>query len=593
MYRIVIAEDQSIAREALRLVLERSGYDIVGEARDGLEAMQLLRAQTPDLLVLALRLRRLNGIEVIRRAHRAYPGIKTLVFSDVTNAPMILQCAQAGASAFVSKTSEFSEFLLALKAVERGRTWFPHKTAQGADIEPSAMEDTGALKSLSQRELSVLIYLAGGSRVHEIADELALNERTISTYKSRLLKKLNVRSLVELVDFARRNQLAPAVQAPLAEVNAQNTGSERTARFADVNTLLDILPFSVSVRALDGSPVFANQDLRRRFKTLQVDEPLGIGLREQIRLFGADDHTAERIESAFKSAVAHETTYRIDVVGVLQGEPTISLHWGVPLPDSHGAVNAYLCGTVNINGPEEIMLEHQDAAAEALAAGALNAALLERHGDEVSPRIAEAMALLDSASGLHDGCGTLIDTHKKIGEQLQMAGRRLEYLRFLAMTAETVRWPNITRCDLRVVTRDVAKKMEVTTSLPSSQILTTFSGRGLRCVWLDEMRYARLLTALLHRAASKNGTTPINVEVHAVLRSGGMVDIELRIEGHDARPRRGPSDGTESRVAEPDLELELCRKMAHALRAELHAAERGTDGSVALVLRLPRGVPQS
>ncbi len=82
----MIAGDQSFAREALRLVLERAGYDVVGEASDGVGAMQLLREQRPDLLVLAPHLRILKGLEVIRGSRRAFPSVKALVLSEVANA---------------------------------------------------------------------------------------------------------------------------------------------------------------------------------------------------------------------------------------------------------------------------------------------------------------------------------------------------------------------------------------------------------------------------------------------------------------------------------------------------------------------------
>jgi two-component system sensor histidine kinase EvgS/two-component system response regulator EvgA len=593
MHRIVIAENQSITREALRLVLEREGYDVVGEARDGLEAMQLLRTQHPDLIVAALRLRRLNGIEVIRRVRRAFSAVKILVLSEMDNASTISRCAQAGASGFVSKAADFTEFLLALKAIERGSTWFALEEIRKLGEGEHGEHDAGPLASLSQRELSVLGYLAGGMRIREIADEMALNERTISTYKSRLTSKLNVHSLVELVDFARRYHVASNANAPLDDTVDDEPELEHgeTTAYPGAHALFDILPFAVALRALDGSIVFANLHLRKYLGEHRLDAFRRANIRDQARLFGTDEQTAERVASTFADAVARGVAYRMDAVSVEDGEPLIGVHWGAPLSDREGVVTMMVCGTINVNGAEQMMLGHHDEAAHALAAGAARAALLETHDQGVSTPLAQAIALLESASATLEGDEAMAATLAQAGEQLRIAALRLEQLRFLALATGKVRWPVVVRCDLREITRSVARRVETAVAILGTRFSVSCSGHGDDAVWLDDERYAQLLMALLHRAASAEGSTAIPVAMHSTLRNGGMVDVSLRVGVKSGAQgakgiRADHADAGQSRAAQ--LELELCKSMANALGAQLQTSDHATPACVELILRLPR-----
>lgn len=580
MHRVVIAEDQAIAREALRLVLEREGYDVVGEAADGLEATRLLRAQRPDLLVLGLRLRRLNGIEVMRRARRALPSMKMLVLSEIDNALTISQCEEAGASGFVSKTDDFAEVFLALRAIEHGSSWFPAQDRRGG-ANDAATQDASLLDTLSQREQSVLGYLAQGVRIRDIAADMALDERTISTYKARLLRKLNAHSVVELVDIARRLRLAPQVEPP---TEAGSEDAVAAGPYPDFHALIDTFPFSVSVRALDGRTVFANRYLRTRLGPERFEAFRSVGLREQVQLFGADDATAQRIESAFADAVARGADYRLDAVADSGGEPSIGVHWGAPLTDAHGAISLMICGSFNVNGAERIMVGLHEAMATALASSEARAALLDTLGDDVSLPLAEAIALLESVTQRRDA--TTAARLAEARSRLQLAEMRFDHLRLLGATSKTLSGSSATRCDLREATRRVVQTVEDDMAALDARFSTRFSGRGSASVWLDETRYARLLGALLHLAARADSTGEIPVEVHALLRGGGIVEVELRIGAHGAAAKARKHRTATADTQAAQLELTLCRQMAQALRAELSGDS--TSGLV-LKLELPRG----
>lgn len=584
MRRVVIAEDQAIAREALRLVLERESYDVAGEAAEGLEAMRLLRAQRPDILVLGLRLRRLNGIEVIRRAHRDFPSMKMLVVSEIDNPLTISQCEEAGASGFVSKAGDFAEFILALQAIARGGKWFPAQERRNAATSSASGQDAGVLGVLSLREQSVLRYLAEGFRIRDIAVEMALDDRTISTYKARLLRKLNVHSVVELADIARRYRLAPQAELPV-EAAAESVEEAGTASsHAKIHTLLDALPFSVAMRALDGRVLFANHYLRTYVGPQRFEVFRTVRLREQARLFGADENSAEYFESTFIDAVSRGGNYRVDAVLEIGGEPTIIVHWGAPLADENGALTLMICGSFNVNGAERLMVDLHETMVKALSASEARAALLDTHGEDVSAPLAEAIALLDTPGEPRGGA--TIDRLAKARSQLQLARMRFEHLRLLGAMGEAARESRAVLCDLRQLTRRVVRIVEDSMAMLGARFPTNFSGRGSGSVWLDERRYAQLLTALLHRAANADAGVEIPVAVRTALRGGGMVDVELRIGPDRAGGQAGTHRAAEANVRDAQPELSLYRNMAQALGGDLTAS--GTTAAV-LKLTLPRG----
>ena len=208
MARILIADDHAVVRMAVRLLLEKAGHEVVGEAGSGVDVIALARELAPELVILDIDLPQLDGFAVLRRLCGEGDRCKIVVFSGLQADRYAIRCSRSGASGFVSKDGDLAELLSAVQIVLGGYTLFPTMDFSSVDSSSMLASEETLLKTLSDRELSVLRGLARGHRVKDIAQELMLSEKTASTYKSRLIVKLQVGNFVELVELAKRNGLA-------------------------------------------------------------------------------------------------------------------------------------------------------------------------------------------------------------------------------------------------------------------------------------------------------------------------------------------------------------------------------------------------
>ena len=196
-----------MVRMAVRLLLEKAGHEVVGEAGSGVDVIDLARSLAPALIILDIDLPQLDGFSVLQRLCGGADHCKVLVFSGLQADRYALRCARAGASGFVSKDDDLQELLTAVQVVLRGYTLFPLSDLTAGDTSAQQMGEVEVVKTLSARELSVLRYLARGYRIKNIAREMLLSEKTVSTYKARLIIKLQVDNQVELIELAKRNGL--------------------------------------------------------------------------------------------------------------------------------------------------------------------------------------------------------------------------------------------------------------------------------------------------------------------------------------------------------------------------------------------------
>lgn len=203
MHKIMIVDDHPVVRLAVRVLLEPQGYEVVGEADNGIDALQLARSSLPDVVILDIGIPKLDGLQVITRLRAMESNIRILVLTSLRTDSIASRCLQAGASGFISKNNDLSDLAGAVKAVMPGYSFFPQEML-GVTTEAKQSEQH-MLASLSNRELMVLQQLAKGLTNKQIADAMLLSNKTISTYKTRLLQKLNVKSLVALLEFANRN----------------------------------------------------------------------------------------------------------------------------------------------------------------------------------------------------------------------------------------------------------------------------------------------------------------------------------------------------------------------------------------------------
>ncbi|MBD9644549.1 response regulator transcription factor [Pantoea sp. PNT02] len=207
MKKVIIVDDHPVIRFAVKMLLERNEMEVVAETNNGVDAIQKTRECLPDLVLLDIGLPKIDGFQVLERLRTLNLSLKILVLTSQSSSHFAQRCKQAGADGFVTKSDDMSELLDAIKMVMRGYSFFPQSTYQSYEQTDSYHDDDGLLEQLSDRELSVLVSIGKGMGNKQIGEQLLLSEKTISTYKHRLKQKLNAQSLIDLIDFARRNNL--------------------------------------------------------------------------------------------------------------------------------------------------------------------------------------------------------------------------------------------------------------------------------------------------------------------------------------------------------------------------------------------------
>jgi DNA-binding NarL/FixJ family response regulator len=203
MIRILIADDHSIVRQGLKqIVSECPGMAVTGEAESGSEALELVRTQDFDVAILDIAMPGRGGLEVLKDLRAQKPSLKVMVLSMYSEEQYAIRSFRDGASAYLTKGSAPDELVEAIQAVAAGRRYITPAVADRL----AGYLDQGAVRplheTLSDRELQVLVLLGAGKSVRDIAGELSLSVKTISTYRTRILGKLGVGSTAELIRYA-------------------------------------------------------------------------------------------------------------------------------------------------------------------------------------------------------------------------------------------------------------------------------------------------------------------------------------------------------------------------------------------------------
>ena len=207
MHKAMVVDDHPFIRASVKMLLEQQHIEVIALAGNGADAVQLAREQVPDLIILDIAMPRLDGLQVISRISALHLPIRILVLTSQPPQFYAMRCMQAGAAGYVSKTEDTNELLKAISAVMSGYTFFPTLSCNSVRRSDTRASDLELIQSLTDRELSILQQLSSGLSNKQIGEAMLLSNKTISTYKTRLIEKLNVKSVVYLADFAKRNSL--------------------------------------------------------------------------------------------------------------------------------------------------------------------------------------------------------------------------------------------------------------------------------------------------------------------------------------------------------------------------------------------------
>lgn len=205
MATILIVDDHPPVRIVLKTHLSQVlGITHVLEADNGQAAVEIVRQYAPDVVILDLDIPKINGLEVIPRLMAVHPGVRILVISGQDQNTFAPRARQAGAHGYVSKTQELAEIVRCAESVLAGYTVMPELERGKSEFGDEAVR----LASLSDKEPIIMQMLAKGMSNKEIGEALFISNKTVSTHKTRIMEKLGARSLVDVIDFARRHHIA-------------------------------------------------------------------------------------------------------------------------------------------------------------------------------------------------------------------------------------------------------------------------------------------------------------------------------------------------------------------------------------------------
>ena len=214
MITVALAEDHHLVRQGFKLVLAaESDMKLVGEAADGMAAVELVENQRPNVLLLDLMIPRLHGLEVIRRVHKEHPETRVIVLSMHADEPYVMEALRNGASGYVLKDCTGGDLVQAVRAVAAGRRYLSPMLAERAItgyVERPGESDLDVYETLTNRERLVLQLAAEGKTSAEIATALFISPRTAETHRANLMRKLSLRSQTDLVRFAIRRGIISA-----------------------------------------------------------------------------------------------------------------------------------------------------------------------------------------------------------------------------------------------------------------------------------------------------------------------------------------------------------------------------------------------
>ena len=208
MIRVVVADDHTIVRDGLKQLLGGAGdVEVVGEAGNGHEVMERVRNLDFDLLLLDMSMPGKSGIELIRQVHAEKPKLRILVLSMHEEHQYAVRAIRAGAAGYLTKESASRALLDAIRKVAAGGAFISAEVAQ--QLALGAMPDaTGPLHaSLSDREFQIFMLIAGGKSISDIAAQLNLSVKTVSTHKSNIMRKMGMATPAELIRYALTHKL--------------------------------------------------------------------------------------------------------------------------------------------------------------------------------------------------------------------------------------------------------------------------------------------------------------------------------------------------------------------------------------------------
>jgi DNA-binding NarL/FixJ family response regulator len=212
--KIILVDDHLLVRTGIANLLSgEPGFEIIGEAADAREFFELLKQNQPDIAILDIALPGMSGIDITKKLHNDFPGIRILILSMHTSEEFIFNAINSGARGYLPKNTSRKELVEAVYAIQRGEEYFAESISNVIlksyikKVKSNSHDEENNENLLSKREIEVLKLFAEGMTNQEIADKLFISIRTVESHKNHIMARLELKTTVDLVKFAIRNNI--------------------------------------------------------------------------------------------------------------------------------------------------------------------------------------------------------------------------------------------------------------------------------------------------------------------------------------------------------------------------------------------------
>ena len=211
--RVLLAEDHALVRAGIRSLLERMrGIEVVGEAVDGRDAIEMIGRLLPDVVLMDITMPGLNGLHAVVRAKADHPDVRVIMLSMHDNEEYVWQALRAGAAGYLLKDADPGELELAVRSVSKGLSYLSPAVSGHvvSDYLRRATPETGPLERLTPRQIEIVQLIAEGHTNQEIAGQLDVSLKTIESHRAQLMSRLDLHDVPGIVRYAVRMGLVPA-----------------------------------------------------------------------------------------------------------------------------------------------------------------------------------------------------------------------------------------------------------------------------------------------------------------------------------------------------------------------------------------------
>jgi DNA-binding NarL/FixJ family response regulator len=212
--RVLLADDHALVRSGFRSLLEKLGVQVVGEASDGNQVIQLIQTLDPEIVLMDIGMPGLNGLEATTRVTQQFPKVRVIILSMHASVEYARRAVRAGSVGYLLKDSTAAELDQAIQAVARGESYLCSRVSKYIlnDYAHSIPPEATPLDTLTSRQREILQLIAEGHARKEIAARLSISVKTFDTYRAQLMEQLNIHDLAGLVRYAIQAGLVPPVE---------------------------------------------------------------------------------------------------------------------------------------------------------------------------------------------------------------------------------------------------------------------------------------------------------------------------------------------------------------------------------------------